>query len=1046
MGRNVRYFRVPESEHPMLRALGAQWDADRGAFYLPEGRPAAPFAHWMPQSYEVDLEEDGPGAEGSGGGAPESTSEPVPPPPAVPRPSDTTAEVPISPAVEQPPSVEAAVPAPVSEPATATGADPGVVGGAQPTVGHDARPGSSTGPATDTAEPTSDVTPPEHPKPAATPPPASAPAPVGTADDGDEDDDEEVASSVFALIPMHGSSVDELLAEEVEPDPSAAVEPPMPKESVDVPAPGAVEAPDLPAFAAASDGSPTGSDLPVFGAPPDGSPAGGDLPVFGAAPVVPSVQPVVPAIGNDEPVRSATSPPPPVAPMPESRASRFPPPVAPMPEDGGPNKGARRAGAADVDVPAPPAFSIPGLGASARVNPGSAAPASPAPSDPISGPTTIGPVVADPPAFVVPTSEPSVRPDGETGDVVAEAGEPAATEAGRSSAVDDGAVAERGDAGPIAVVLGADAEPEVDDEPYVEVDPPKPRYTAFGLAEPDDEPATSGPRYTAFGLAEPDDEPATSGPRYTAFGLAEPDDEEDTPASPTTAVVEPEDSVPDSVPDDDLPGDTVAPSDGSTVPLVDEGGPGTDAPEVEADEEVGPTASPTVVGAEDPTDDGRRSATGDSPPPVSHFAAPAPQFGPVGSSEPAAEAPVDNEPTAEDPTDNEPTAEDPADNELTAEDPAADGPEVDAGDASGPVTGRQPSIDPADVTAPDPTDVDPAPLVAGTDSGYDLGPDPEPATTVGAAPDGPSGEEGGATTSAASVADEVGHEDGHEDGHEVGHEDQDGTATRDIGDAADTTGVQGLTDGSPDAAVSDAAELDGIPSPPSVQAVPHDDWRNLPPPPVAVHPAADDASTGTYDLMAGIPMDPGHGEARASEGERVPVSILGMMKQCYRCGDQTQIITGIFIASGTDEEERPKWRRRGSRQDPGPSKGRFVPLPYVVGPLAAILDPDWYERHEVGELKYREFDDQYQVFDGEGGWTNGCFNCDVMLRDAPIQDAFEEAIGAFRVYDRYVLDHTEFPKADLPPDDMPMPGDPAFAASRASRTASRIVGDEFADF
>jgi hypothetical protein len=114
--------------------------------------------------------------------------------------------------------------------------------------------------------------------------------------------------------------------------------------------------------------------------------------------------------------------------------------------------------------------------------------------------------------------------------------------------------------------------------------------------------------------------------------------------------------------------------------------------------------------------------------------------------------------------------------------------------------------------------------------------------------------------------------------------------------------------------------------------------------------------------------------------------------------------------------------------------------------LAAILDPDWYERHEVGELKYREFDDQYQVFDGEGGWTNGCFNCDVMLRDAPIQDAFEEAIGAFRVYDRYVLDHTEFPKADLPPDDMPMPGDPAFAASRASRTASRIVGDEFADF
>ena len=143
-----------------------------------------------------------------------------------------------------------------------------------------------------------------------------------------------------------------------------------------------------------------------------------------------------------------------------------------------------------------------------------------------------------------------------------------------------------------------------------------------------------------------------------------------------------------------------------------------------------------------------------------------------------------------------------------------------------------------------------------------------------------------------------------------------------------------------------------------------------------------------------------------SPGPRVPVAVLGMRKRCYRCGEETTVVCGIGI------ERTDDGRRRRRRQGDEP-RWRYIPLPFVAVPLAAVLSPDWYRLVGAGAVTYRISAEEAAGGD-PGGWANGCVACDALLRDAPIQDAFEEALGPDRDFSRFVLDTVQFPEADLP--------------------------------
>ncbi|MGP8006106.1 MAG: hypothetical protein ACLP2J_03615, partial [Acidimicrobiales bacterium] len=198
--------------------------------------------------------------------------------------------------------------------------------------------------------------------------------------------------------------------------------------------------------------------------------------------------------------------------------------------------------------------------------------------------------------------------------------------------------------------------------------------------------------------------------------------------------------------------------------------------------------------------------------------------------------------------------------------------------------------------------------------------------------------------------------------------------------------------------------------------------------------AVDDVTTSeTDDILGGVPLP--ITALPDAEGGCAQVYVVGMVKRCYSCGDETRVIAGVLVNAPSPVEEDPSQsqplhrnRRKASRTRA--PKFRFVPLPMVIGPLITRLDDDWYDRFEVGRLAEREMDEEYR-FTGEGaGLTNGCRHCDAMLRTNPILDGFEEVIGTHRDYEPFVFAVVDLPVDALPGTDVVLPGDPNFVGSR----------------
>jgi hypothetical protein len=146
-----------------------------------------------------------------------------------------------------------------------------------------------------------------------------------------------------------------------------------------------------------------------------------------------------------------------------------------------------------------------------------------------------------------------------------------------------------------------------------------------------------------------------------------------------------------------------------------------------------------------------------------------------------------------------------------------------------------------------------------------------------------------------------------------------------------------------------------------------------------------------------------------------PVYVVGMVKRCYSCGEPTRVISGVLINAPDvpDDDTNSVRKRRKVNVDRTP-KFRYVTFQTVVDALIQTLDADWYRRYQVGPIEERQMDEEYQWTGDVSGVSNGCVHCDAMLRDYPIQDAFEEAIGTHREYSSFAFATIELPVSVLP--------------------------------
>jgi len=232
------------------------------------------------------------------------------------------------------------------------------------------------------------------------------------------------------------------------------------------------------------------------------------------------------------------------------------------------------------------------------------------------------------------------------------------------------------------------------------------------------------------------------------------------------------------------------------------------------------------------------------------------------------------------------------------------------------------------------------------------------------------------------------------------------------------------------AAVPMASVPTSAPAPapaPAPAAVP---MASAPAPAPAAAPAAQPVATSAVALstpgdsaLAALP-DPVDGHAQ--------VYVVGMMKRCYSCGGSTRVIAGVLVnARDADDDAAQNGGRKRRKVSVDPStRFRFIPLASVVGPLMAVLDAEWYRQYEVGPIEEREMDEEYRWSGDLAGLSNGCFHCDAMLRDSPIQDGFEEAIGTHRDYAPFAFATVELPVSVIPDFEMPPTGDPTLADSR----------------
>jgi len=170
------------------------------------------------------------------------------------------------------------------------------------------------------------------------------------------------------------------------------------------------------------------------------------------------------------------------------------------------------------------------------------------------------------------------------------------------------------------------------------------------------------------------------------------------------------------------------------------------------------------------------------------------------------------------------------------------------------------------------------------------------------------------------------------------------------------------------------------------------------------------------------------------EGDRITVYVVGMVKLCYSCGEPTRVISGVLINApqpGADDGNPNVVRKRRKVNIDQTPKFRYVPFQVVAEILVEVLDADWYDRHEVGPLAIREMTEEYRWSGDIAALSNGCSHCDAMLRDYPIQDAFEEAVGNFREYSRFAFATVVLPLASLPAGIFHSTGESALASGLA---------------
>ena len=164
------------------------------------------------------------------------------------------------------------------------------------------------------------------------------------------------------------------------------------------------------------------------------------------------------------------------------------------------------------------------------------------------------------------------------------------------------------------------------------------------------------------------------------------------------------------------------------------------------------------------------------------------------------------------------------------------------------------------------------------------------------------------------------------------------------------------------------------------------------------------------------------------------VYVVGMMKRCYSCGDQTRVVAGVLVnrPDTADDEGQNALRKRRKAVLGRVPKFRFIPLPSVVGALMEAVDAEWYREHQMGPIEEREIDEEYRWSGEVGGLANGCVHCDAMLRDDPIQDAFQGVIGAHRDYAPFAFATITLPVSALPGVDVHPNGASSLAASEVT--------------
>lgn len=103
---------------------------------------------------------------------------------------------------------------------------------------------------------------------------------------------------------------------------------------------------------------------------------------------------------------------------------------------------------------------------------------------------------------------------------------------------------------------------------------------------------------------------------------------------------------------------------------------------------------------------------------------------------------------------------------------------------------------------------------------------------------------------------------------------------------------------------------------------------------------------------------------------RIPVQVLAIPGRCWRCGEVTWPIVGVFVPS-----------ENGGR--------RFLEFWQVAERLAAVVPLDQLRELGIGEIKHRR-----SRVRPDGYLSNGCVHCDAIQGNFPLREDLAEFQGA----------------------------------------------------